>query len=224
MLVAEGLVKRYGALQVLDGVSLTVPAGAVVALLGRSGAGKTTLLQLIGTLDRPDAGRLSFEGTDLMALRPRALARFRNAHLGFVFQFHHLLDEFTALENAAMPGYIAGVGRAVAEGRAHELLEQLGLAERLHHRPRELSGGEQQRVAVARALHNRPRLIVADEPTGNLDAANAQALFDRFVGLARQQGVAFVVATHHEALAAQADLVVRLEAGRLASASPAAQA
>ena len=217
MLTVHGLVKRYGALTVLNHVDLRVAEGEVVALLGSSGAGKTTLLQLIGTLDRPDAGGITFGGTDLLRMTSQALAAFRNQNLGFVFQFHHLLDEFTALENAAMPGYIAGLGRAEAERRATALLERLGLAQRLDHRPRELSGGEQQRVAVARALVNRPRLILADEPTGNLDITNAQSLFELFLSLAREHGVAFVVATHHEAFGAQADRVVRLSQGRVVS-------
>ncbi len=220
MISATGLTKAYGALQVLRGVDLSVAPGEVVALLGSSGAGKTTLLHLLGTLDKPDQGTVRFEGQDLFRLSERQRARFRNERLGFVFQFHHLLDEFTALENVAMPAYIRGLSTAEANRKATVLLDRLGLSARLTHRPQELSGGEQQRVAVARALVNEPRLILADEPTGNLDAANAHGLFSLLVELAAERGVACLVATHHAAFGQLAHRVIRLHQGLLANEQP----
>lgn len=219
MILARNLVKSYGSLAVLRGVDLEVAPGEVIALLGPSGAGKTTLLQVLGTLDAPDQGTLEFEGVNLLALSERKRAHFRNEKLGFVFQFHHLLDEFTALENVAMPAYILGLPRAEAERRAAALLDELGLSGRLHHRPQELSGGEQQRVAVARALVNRPRLLLADEPTGNLDAANANTLVQLLLAAAAERQVACVVVTHHEAVGQAAHRRLHLAAGRIDSAA-----
>ena len=219
LLEADGLVKRYptgtGFLEVLRGVSLTVAPGAFLAVVGESGTGKSTLLHLLGALDTPTEGTVRFRGQDVYAGGPDALARFRNRHVGFVFQFHHLLPEFTALENAAMPALIAGTPLRKAEPRARDLLSRLGLGARLDHRPGALSGGEQQRVAVARALMNAPDVVLMDEPTGNLDEATAEALHDEIVRLAREEGRAFVVVTHNPALAARADRVLRMHAGGL---------
>jgi lipoprotein-releasing system ATP-binding protein len=214
MLEAHGIQKSYGNLPVLRGLSLSLQAGELVALVGTSGAGKTTLLQVLGTLDAPDAGTLTFQGQSLLGLTPRQAARFRNESLGFVFQFHHLMAEFTAVENVCMPAFIRGEGRKAALPRATQLLEEMGLGHRLHHRPTELSGGEQQRVAVARALMNHPRLILADEPTGNLDTANTTALFQLFQQMARQRGIALLVATHNADFAAAADRVLHIRDGQ----------
>jgi lipoprotein-releasing system ATP-binding protein len=214
MLVAEGLTKSYGALPVLRGIDLRIEPGEFVALVGTSGAGKTTLLQVLGLLDSPDAGTLTFQGTDLLRLRESAAAQFRNRTLGFVFQFHHLMAEFTALENVCIPALLRGDSRRSAESRARTLLAELGLEQRLTHKPAALSGGEQQRVAVARALVNDPKLILADEPSGNLDSANANALFNLFQNLARSRGVALLVATHNQEFAAAADRTLRIRDGR----------
>ena len=221
LLEARGLVKRYptgggGALEVLSGVSLGVEAGEVVAVVGESGTGKSTLLHLLGALDRPSEGEVLFEGADVFEKSDRELAAFRNRHVGFVFQFHHLLPEFTALENVAMPALIQRRRFADVRGRAMELLRVLGLEARADHRPGQLSGGERQRVAVARALMNNPGLVLLDEPTGNLDTKTADALHREIARLARTSGQAFVVVTHNLALAALADRVLRLEGGRLA--------
>ncbi len=224
MLQAEGLAKHYptgdgGTLDVLRGVDLTVEEGEFVAIVGESGTGKSTLLHLLGALDRPSAGRVLFRGEDLFAKNDEALALFRNRHLGFVFQFHHLLPEFSALENVAMPALIQNKPLKSVEGRARELLAGLGLEARLTHRPSQLSGGEQQRVAVARALMNAPDLVLMDEPTGNLDTATANALHDEMLRLQRDEGRAFVVVTHNMALAALADRVLRVERGVIRSES-----
>jgi len=200
---------------VLRGVDVQVAPGEIVALVGGSGAGKTTLLQILGTLDTPTTGLVQFEGNNLFTLTDKALSAFRNKHLGFVFQFHHLLAEFTALENAAMPAFIQGGSRKAALARAEEVLSSVGLAHRLHHKPSGLSGGEQQRVAVARALVNQPRLILADEPTGNLDTANGRALFDLFLKLALSQGIAFLIATHNEQFARLAHSTLHIQDGLL---------
>ncbi len=219
LLSAHDLTKRYATaadgLDVLRGVSLDVHAGEFVAIVGESGTGKSTLLHLLGALDRPTSGRVTFRGEDVFAKGDEALARFRNRHVGFVFQFHHLLPEFTALENAAMPALVQDVPMREAEVRARLLLEKLGLGKRLDHRPGQLSGGEQQRVAVARALMNAPDVVLMDEPSGNLDTVTADALHDEIVRLARDEGRAFVVVTHNPALAARADRVLRMAAGRL---------
>lgn len=200
-------------LPVLKSVTFEVSAGEVVAIVGESGTGKSTLLHLIGTLDRPDGGRILIGGQDIWAQDDARLAAFRNASIGFVFQFHHLLPEFTAAENVAMPALIGGMAMAPARTRALGLLDQLGLSERAEHRPAELSGGEQQRVAVARALVNRPGLVLADEPTGNLDTRTADALHHEILRLSRAFGQTFLLVTHNPALAALCDRILRLEGG-----------
>jgi lipoprotein-releasing system ATP-binding protein len=215
LLQATGLRKRYGQLEVLRGVDLTLYPGQATALVGASGAGKSTLLQLLGTLDTPDAGSIRFGNDSLDRMNAQAQARFRNRHLGFVFQFHHLLPEFTALENAAMPAYIAGMPRAAAEAQAREWLSWLGLADRLHHKPSELSGGEQQRTAVARALINNPALLLADEPTGNLDSENGERLFALFLQLATEKGVTLLIATHNPEFAARCHRQLYIRDGQL---------
>ena len=202
-------------IEVLSGVDLDVGRGEFVAIVGASGAGKSTLLHLLGALDRPTSGVVALDGEALDGLGGAALARLRNRKVGFVFQFHHLLRDFTALENAAMPLRIAGGSRAEAEAHAAELLAAVGLGGRLHHLPAQLSGGEQQRAAVARALATNPRVVLADEPTGNLDQAHGEQLHDLFAGLARRFATAVVVVTHNRALAARADRVLALEGGRL---------
>ena len=216
---ARDLVKRYptadGELEVLSGLDLEVRVGEMVAVVGESGTGKSTLLHLLGALDRPTEGTILFKGEDVFTKGDEALAQFRNRALGFVFQFHHLLPEFSALENVEMPALIAGRDFSDARARAQSLLAGLGLADRLDHRPSQLSGGEQQRVAVARALMNKPGLVLMDEPTGNLDVATASRLHDELRRLSREEDAAFVVVTHNPALAGLADRVLRLEGGRL---------
>jgi lipoprotein-releasing system ATP-binding protein len=203
--------KTYGALKVLKGVDLKVGRGEVVSIVGASGAGKTTLLQIIGTLDKPDGGKLAINQTDVFALGDKKLSAFRNKNIGFVFQFHHLLPEFTALENVCIPAYIGKTSKADAEKRAKELLGFLGLSQRMEHKPAELSGGEQQRVAVARALINNPEVILADEPSGNLDSNTAKDLHNLFFTLRKEFNQTFVIVTHNEELANMADrkLVMR---------------
>jgi lipoprotein-releasing system ATP-binding protein len=208
-------------LLVLDGVQLNVAGGEAVAIIGASGAGKSTLLHLLGGLDRPTAGEVVIDGRPLDSLDERELARVRNAHIGFVFQFHHLLREFTALENVMIPMLIAGLDQAEATERARALLTDVGLDQRLSHRPTQLSGGEQQRVAVARALANRPRVVLADEPSGNLDTHTSEQLHDLFFRLRMERGVALVIATHNRELADRADRVLLLKEGRLHSLYPA---
>ncbi len=222
LLSAEAIEKSYptgtgGRLDVLKGASLTVQRGEIVAIVGESGTGKSTLLHILGALDRPDAGHVFYRGADIFEKGDRALARFRNESVGFVFQFHHLLPEFSALENVAMPALIRGRRMALARTRARQLLDQVGLADRASHRPSELSGGEQQRVAVARALMNEPGLILADEPTGNLDAKNAAVLHEAIVDLSRVHGQTFVIVTHNPALAAICGRVLHLEEGQIAT-------
>ncbi len=223
ILVAEGLVKRYptadGELEVLSGLDFEVRSGEMVAIVGESGTGKSTLLHLLGALDRPTAGTVSFEGENVFAKSDESLAKFRSRSIGFVFQFHHLLPEFSALENVAMPAMIARQSLDEATPRAIELLELLGLSERAEHRPGQLSGGEQQRVAVARALMNRPGLVLADEPTGNLDTKTADILHDEIRRLADSHDQAFVIVTHNPALALLADRILRLEGGVLHDAT-----
>ena len=203
--------KTYGALKVLKGVDLKVGRGEVVSIVGASGAGKTTLLQIIGTLDKPDGGKLAINQTDVFALGDKKLSAFRNKNIGFVFQFHHLLPEFTALENVCIPAYIGKTSKADAENRAKELLGFLGLSQRMEHKPAELSGGEQQRVAVARALINNPEVILADEPSGNLDSNTAKDLHNLFFTLRKEFNQTFVIVTHNDELANMADrkLVMR---------------
>ena len=223
LLEATGLRKSYAsvsgkALAVLRGVDLTVEAGTMIAIVGESGTGKSTLLHLLGALDRPDEGSVRFRGEEVFTRGDHDLARFRNESIGFVFQFHHLLPEFTAIENVAMPALIAQRPLEQARGRAKELLEFLGLEGRADHRPTQLSGGEQQRVAVARALMNEPALVLADEPTGNLDIGTGEQLQDELIRLSREMGQTFVVVTHNPGFAARADRVYALKGGILAPA------
>lgn len=209
----EDIVRRYDSLEVLKGVSLDVYPAEVAAIVGPSGAGKTTLLQIIGTLDRPDSGTVRYGDTDVFSLKNSRLAEFRNRNIGFIFQFHQLLPEFSMLENVAMPALIAGQKRTEAFGRARELIKYLGLEQRENHRPSELSGGERQRAAVARALMNRPGIILADEPTGSLDSVNRRELHRLFFDLRRDFGQTFLVVTHDETLAADADRVIQMRDG-----------
>lgn len=213
MLSANNIHKSYGKLSVLKGVSISLESGEVVALVGSSGAGKSTLLQILGTLDSMDSGALIFEGKDVASMSAKQKAQFRNQHLGFVFQFHHLLPEFTAMENVCIPGYIQGTLENELEDRGHMLLDRLGLAERKEHKPTALSGGEQQRVAVARALINKPKLILADEPTGNLDSQNSKELYGMMYELAKTTGTTILLATHDLDLASQADRTLRIQDG-----------
>ena len=214
MIQAENIVKKYGDLEVLRGVDLTVESGEIVSIVGASGAGKTTLLHILGTLALPDAGTLTVGGQSTSGMSRRELSSFRNAHLGFVFQFHRLLPEFNALENVMMPAWIAGQKDSGTRSRATQLLKELGLGHRLDHNPAELSGGEQQRVAVARALMNEPSVLLADEPSGNLDSENASALYDLFFDLRERLGQTIVLVTHNEALAHRADRMLRMADGR----------
>ena len=214
MIQAENIVKKYGDLEVLRGVDLTVESGEIVSIVGASGAGKTTLLQILGTLALPDAGSLSVGGQSTSGMSRRELSAFRNAHLGFVFQFHRLLPEFNALENVMMPAWIAGHKDSGTRSRATQLLNELGLGHRLDHNPAELSGGEQQRVAVARALMNEPSVLLADEPSGNLDSENASALHDLFFDLRARLGQTIVLVTHNEDLANRADRMLRMADGQ----------
>ena len=215
MIQINGIEKSYGTLKVLKGINLEVADSSVVTIVGASGAGKSTLLHLIGTLDRPDGGRVLMDGTDLYKLSDKELAEFRNRNIGFVFQFHHLLPEFTAVENVALPAMIAGATKAEAMKRAGELLDYLKLSERATHKPSQLSGGEQQRVAVARALVNNPKLILADEPSGNLDTENARKLHQLFFDLRDRFGQTFVVVTHNTELAQMADRTITLQDGMI---------
>lgn len=205
MIRAKTILKNYGDLPVLKGVDLHVAKGEVVSIVGASGAGKTTLLQILGTLERPDSGSLTINGQDVTGLGSNALSAFRNQHIGFVFQFHHLLPEFTALENVMMPGLIAGKSMAECTPRAEQLLERLNVLPRKTHKPSQLSGGEQQRMAVARALFNNPSVVLADEPSGNLDSAHAKELHQLFFDLRKELGQTFVIVTHNEELAGMAD-------------------
>ena len=222
LIVAHGIVKGYktpaGEVSVLRGLDLEVEEREMLAITGASGVGKSTLLHVLGTLDRPDAGRLAFGGEDVYAFAESRLRDFRNRTLGFVFQFHHLLPEFTALENVMMPLLIARVSEAEARGKAGALLSELGLADRAAHRPGELSGGEQQRVAVARALVRSPQALLADEPSGNLDRETGHRLHDLLRRLNQEKGITVVVVTHNERLAASCDRTLRLEAGMLVPA------
>ena len=213
MLKAENIYKSYGQLPVLKGVSIEIASGEVASLVGSSGAGKSTLLQILGTLDTADKGSVFFEGKDITLLSEKQKAQFRNKSLGFVFQFHHLLPEFTALENVCMPGWILGNGQQGVIDKAKEWLDRLGLAERINHKPNQLSGGEQQRVAMARALINEPKLILADEPTGNLDTRNSEELYRLIYDLARTTGIGFLLATHNMGLAEQSDRMLRIKDG-----------
>lgn len=215
MIKVENIVKSFGALTVLKGVTVEIPEKKVVAIVGPSGAGKTTLLQIMGTLSLPNSGNVYMNGENLSLMRDKQLAKFRNTHIGFVFQFHHLLPEFTALENVSMPALIAGKSMASSQVRAKELLDFLGLSHRLTHKPSELSGGEQQRVAVARALINDPLVVLADEPSGNLDSHNKEELHNLFFKLRDQMGQTFVVVTHDKDLARMADMQITMNDGLL---------
>ena len=215
MIELQGIIKSFGSLQVLKGIDLTIDKGEVVSIVGPSGAGKTTLLQIMGTLDKPDTGRILLNGTEINRLKERELAAFRNREIGFVFQFHQLLPEFTALENVTIPALIQGVSSGEARRRAVEMLEFMGLSERASHKPAELSGGEKQRVAVARALINHPSVVLADEPSGSLDTHNKEELHRLFFELRDKLGQTFVIVTHDEGLASQTDRTIHMLDGRI---------
>ena len=229
MIEIKGIKKSFGSLEVLKGIDLNIEKGEVVSIVGPSGAGKTTLLQIIGTLDRPDAGTVFIDSVDVTKLSQKndvtklsqkKLADFRNRHIGFVFQFHQLLPEFTALENIMIPAYIAGTSHKAAKQRAEELLQFMGLSDRAHHKPNELSGGEKQRVAVARALVNNPAVILADEPSGSLDSKNKEELHQLFFDLRDKFGQTFVIVTHDEQLASITDRTIHMRDGILENLEP----
>lgn len=215
MLSARNIEKKYGALQVLKGVDIDIRKAEIVSIVGSSGAGKSTFLHILGTLDKPNKGEVFIGDTRADKLTGKALAKFRNKHIGFIFQFHHLLPEFTAVENVCIPGWIAGNRKKETETRAKELLTTLGLKDRFENKPNQLSGGEQQRVAVARALINNPSIIMADEPTGNLDSANARELHNLFIDLRNKFGQTFLIVTHNEELAALSDRILHMKDGRM---------
>ena len=215
MIRLEGITKSFGTLQVLRGIDLNIDKGEIVSIVGPSGAGKTTLLQIMGTLDAPDSGTIAIDGTLVSRMKEKELSAFRNKHIGFVFQFHQLLPEFTALENVMIPAFIAGVGQKEATVSALELLEFMGLADRAGHKPNELSGGEKQRVAVARALINHPAVILADEPSGSLDTHNKEELHQLFFDLRNRFGQTFVIVTHDEGLARITDRTVHMVDGEI---------
>lgn len=207
--------KAYKELEVLKGIDLRIDAGEIVSIVGKSGAGKTTLLQIIGTLDRPSTGTLKIDNQDVFAFKDQKLSRFRNKHIGFIFQFHQLLPEFNALENVCIPAYIAGMSKKEAESRAAELFELLSVSSRMKHKPAELSGGEQQRVAVARALINKPSIVLADEPSGNLDSSTANDLHQLFFQLRKDLNQTFVIVTHNNELANMADRKLQISDGKI---------
>lgn len=215
MIQIEGITKSFGQLQVLKGIDLNIDKGEVVSIVGPSGAGKTTLLQIIGTLDRADAGRVIINGTDVSRMKEKELSAFRNREIGFVFQFHQLLPEFTALENVTIPAMIKGVSAHDARRQALDMLKFLGLSDRASHKPSELSGGEKQRVAVARALMNNPSVVLADEPSGSLDTKNKEELHNLFFELRDKLGQTFVIVTHDEGLASQTDRTIHMLDGRI---------
>jgi len=216
MITTRGINKSYGDIKVLQDINLSIKSGEIIGITGASGAGKTTLLQILGTLDRPDQGELEIEGEKVFALSDNAMADFRNQHIGFVFQFHHLLPEFTSLENVCLPGFISKRPKKHVEKRAAELLDFLQMSHRLNHKPGELSGGEQQRVAIARALINTPQIILADEPSGNLDSENTQELHKLFFALREEFKQTFVIVTHNAELAGMCDRKLVLKDGRFA--------
>lgn len=213
MIVAKNIKKSFGSLEVLKGVSLEIENGKIVSIVGTSGAGKTTLLQIMGTLSKPNSGTLHIDGVNPLTLKEKELAAFRNKNIGFVFQFHHLLPEFSAIENVCLPGYIANKSRTEVEQKANELLSFLGLSNRLHHKPNELSGGEKQRVAVARALINNPSVVFADEPTGNLDSKNQEELHDLFFSLRDKYGITLIIVTHDRNFARMSDVILEIKDG-----------
>lgn len=215
MITGKNIQKRYGAVEVLRGVDIDIQKGEIVSIVGPSGSGKSTLLHILGTLDKADIGTVSMNNTSISSLNGSKLAAFRNKHIGFVFQFHHLLPEFTALENVCIPGWLAGKKKKEIEERATELLKMLGLGHRMENKPNQLSGGEQQRVAVARALINEPDIIFADEPTGNLDTANAKDLHELFFDLRKQFNQTFLIVTHNEELARLSDRVLHMKDGKI---------
>lgn len=215
MIEIKGVTKSFGSLQVLKGIDLCIEKGEIVSIVGPSGAGKTTLLQILGTLDKPDSGSVVVDGIETSTLSTNKLSEFRNKHLGFVFQFHQLLPEFTAIENIMIPAYIAGMKNKEAHNRAEELLAFMGLSDRANHKPNELSGGEKQRVAVARALMNNPAVILADEPSGSLDSKNKEELHKLFFDLRDKFGQTFVIVTHDETLATLTDRTIHLKDGRI---------
>ena len=217
MLQVNNIHKKYGSLQVLKGIDLEIGTGEIVSIVGASGAGKSTLLHILGTLDTADTGEVIFDGKNIARMGAAEMARFRNRHIGFIFQFHNLLPEFTALENACLPGFLAGRSEKEVREQAEQLLTMLGLSHRLHHKPSEMSGGEQQRTAVARALINSPKIIFADEPSGNLDSKNAQELHDIFFRLRNEFNQTFVIVTHNEHLAGMADRTLVMKDGQIVS-------
>lgn len=219
MIEAHGIIKSFDGLTVLRGIDLSVHRGEIVSVVGPSGAGKSTLLQILGSLSRPDSGSVTYDGVDIFAMNDNKMARFRNKHIGFVFQFHQLLPEFNLLENVAMPALIGGVNRNAAMRRAEELIGYMGLGDRATHRPAELSGGERQRAAVARALICSPSVILADEPSGSLDSHNKEELHKLFFDLRKDMGQTFVIVTHDESLAADTDRIIKMKDGMITEIS-----
>jgi lipoprotein-releasing system ATP-binding protein len=213
LIKAENIKKSFGNLEVLKGINLDIPKGKIYSIVGASGAGKTTLLQILGTLSKPDSGNIYFNDKNISAFSEKQLAAFRNKEIGFVFQFHHLLPEFTALENVCIPAFIAKKSKAEAEKKAKELIEYLGLSDRMEHKPAELSGGEKQRVAMARALINNPSVVMADEPSGNLDSANRNELHELLFKLRDDLGQTFIIVTHDDNFAAQSDRIIHIKDG-----------
>ncbi len=215
MITGKNIHKRYGTVEVLKGVDIAIEKGGIVSIVGPSGSGKSTLLHILGTLDKADRGEVSMNNTVTSSLSAKKMAAFRNKHIGFVFQFHHLLPEFTALENVSIPGWLAGRKKAEVKERAEELLKMLGLSHRMDNKPNQMSGGEQQRVAVARALINNPDIVMADEPTGNLDSANANELHQLFFDLRKKFNQTFLIVTHNEELAKLSDRVLYMKDGKI---------
>jgi lipoprotein-releasing system ATP-binding protein len=215
VLSAKNIHRKFGVVEVLKGVDIAIQKGEIVSIVGSSGAGKSTLLHILGTLDKPDSGEVFLNNTNVISLSGKKLAQFRNKNIGFVFQFHHLLPEFSALENVSIPGWIAGTKKSAVKERAKQLLNLLGLKDRIEHKPNTLSGGEQQRVAVARALINNPDVVFADEPTGNLDSANAKELHNLFFDLRKDFEQTFLIVTHNEELAQLSDRIVNMKDGKI---------